>query len=99
MRFALPITVEQIMGSMLRRVAALFGYRRVMGMPWKPEPRPAELNEFVGMWVAVKDGRVVTCANNARDLVPRLHELGEAGKGAVAQYVPYPTEAIMIGVG
>jgi hypothetical protein len=57
------------------------------------------LDEFVGKWVAVKDGRVVACANNARELVPMLHELGERGRGAVAQYVPYPSEAVMIGVG
>ncbi|MCA0331934.1 MAG: DUF5678 domain-containing protein [Actinobacteria bacterium] len=66
---------------------------------WTPEPRPAELDQFTGKWVAVKDGVVVACANNARELVPMLHELGEAGRGAVAQYVPFPSDAVMIGVG
>ncbi|MDQ1711652.1 MAG: hypothetical protein QOE45_1102 [Frankiaceae bacterium] len=85
----------------VQRVAAVAGYLRGMaaGTRWEPERRPAELDQFVGMWVAVKDGRVVTCARNARDLVPRLHELGDQGKGAVAQYVPYPSDAVMIGVG
>jgi Family of unknown function (DUF5678) len=89
------------MRVILRRVGRLFGYRRGMSQParWEPEHRPSELNEFVGMWVAVKDGKVITCANNPRELVPRLHELGERGRGAVAQYVPYPSDAIMIGVG
>jgi hypothetical protein len=85
--------------SILRRVSRRFRYRRAMERNWQPEPRPAELDEFVGKWVAVKDGRVVTCANNARELVPALHELGDRGRGAVAQYVPYPTSAITIGVG
>lgn len=88
------------MFAILRRVGGILGYFRAMsGEPWEPERRPTALDEFVGMWVAVKDGVVVTCAHNARELVPRLHELGDRGRGAVAQYVPYPSEAIMIGVG
>lgn len=68
---------------------------------WRPERGPAELfgPQFAGKWVAVKDGEVVACANNARELVPQLHELGAKAHGAVAQYVPYPSDAIMIGVG
>lgn len=66
---------------------------------WEPERRPAELREFVGQWVAVKDGHVVAAAHTARELVPRLHALGARGRGAVAQYVPYPSDSVMIGVG
>jgi hypothetical protein len=66
---------------------------------WEPERRPAEVARFVGCWVAVKDGHVVAAAHNARELVPMLHELGEAARGAVAQYVPHPSDAVMIGVG
>lgn len=83
----------------LRRVTRLQGYRRAMAKQWEPERRPAELSEFVGQWVAVKDGHVIAAANNARELVPRLHALGDRGKGAVAQYVPYPSDSVMIGVG
>jgi hypothetical protein len=66
---------------------------------WIPERRPFDLDEFVGCWVAVKDGKVVAAAHNARELVPRIHELGERGRGAVAQYVPHPSDSVMIGVG
>lgn len=87
------------MFRILRRVAAAFGYRRGMAPTWAPEPRPTELEEFVGRWVAVKNGKVVAAAFNARELVPQIHALGEAGSGAVAQFVPLPSDSIMIGVG
>jgi hypothetical protein len=51
------------------------------------------------MWVAVKDGKVIAAAHNSRDLVPMVKELGEAGHGAVAQFVPPRTDEIVIGVG
>ena len=81
------------------RVAAACGYRRGMATRYTPEPRPAELEQFVGRWVAVKDGKVVAAAFNARDLVPQIHALGEDGRGAVAQFVPEPSDSVMIGVG
>lgn len=83
----------------LRRVVRARAYPRGMATRQRPEPRLAELDSYVGNWVAVKDGQVVACAHNARELVPALHALGEQGQGAVAQYVPFPTQAIMIGVG
>jgi hypothetical protein len=70
-----------------------------MAPTWEPERRPAELDQFVGLWVAVKDGEVVACAPTSRELVPRLRDLGDVGRGAVAQFVPYHSDAIMIGVG
>jgi hypothetical protein len=51
------------------------------------------------MWVAVKSGEVIAAAYNSRDLVPKLVEMGERGKGAVVQFVPYPSDVIIIGVG
>jgi hypothetical protein len=51
------------------------------------------------MWVAVKDGKVIAAADNSRDLVPKVRELGEAGRGAVAQFVPPHSDDIVIGVG
>ena len=88
------------MRRILRRVTAALGYRRGMAR-WEPERGPAELYgpEFAGKWVAVKDGQIIACANNARELVPRLHEMGSKAEGAVAQYVPFHSDAIMIGVG
>ena len=51
------------------------------------------------MWVAVKDGEVIAAAYNSRDLVPEVRKLGEAGHGAVAQFVPPHSDEIVIGVG
>ena len=53
----------------------------------EPEKRPHDLERYVGMWVAVKDGRVVAVAETSRHLVYELHKLGDRGKGAVAQLV------------
>lgn len=89
------------MRGILRRVVKWWGYRRGMEPRWQPERGPAELYgpEFAGKWVAVKNGTVIACANNARELVPQLHQMGAKARGAVAQYVPYRSDAIMIGVG
>ncbi|HVU71441.1 MAG TPA: DUF5678 domain-containing protein [Mycobacteriales bacterium] len=65
----------------------------------QPERRLPDLDQWVGCWVAIKDGKVVAAAHNSRDLVPELRKLGDAGRGAVAQYVTPPSETIMIGVG
>jgi len=70
------------------------GRRRV-----EPERAPPGLDQWAGMWVAVKDGKVVAAAYNSRDLVPMVRELREAGIGAVAQFVPPHTDEIVIGVG
>jgi hypothetical protein len=51
------------------------------------------------MWVAVKDGKVIAAAYNSRELVPKLAEMGPAGRGAVAQYVPPRSDTIVVGVG
>jgi hypothetical protein len=65
----------------------------------EPERALPGLDQWAGMWVAVKDGKVVAAAYNSRDLVPMVRELGEAGIGAVAQFVPPHTDEIVIGVG
>jgi hypothetical protein len=64
-----------------------------------PIPRNPDLDQWVGLWVAVKDGKVIASAHNSRELVPALRALGDAGRGAVAQYIPQPSDAITIGVG
>jgi len=51
------------------------------------------------MWIAVKDGEVIAAAYDSRDLVPMVRQLGEAGRGAVAQFVPPHTDEIVIGAG
>lgn len=65
----------------------------------EPERRLPELDQWAGLWVAVKDGKVIAAAHNSRDLVPKLVEMGPAGKGAVAQFVPHPSDTIVVGVG
>ena len=64
-----------------------------------PEPRPEELKDFQGMWVAVKAGHVVAAAATSRALVYEVHKLGDRGKGVVAQYVPEPQHSSVVGVG
>ena len=86
----------------LWRVMRRSGYRLGMGSRHRatePERRLPELDQWEGYWVAVKDGKVIAAAHNSRDLVPQLHEMGERGKGAVAQYVMPRSETITIGVG
>ncbi len=86
------------------RVVRQYAYRCGMGArrkPMEPERRLPELDQFVGLWVAVKDGKVIAAASTSLELVDALHKLRPvgAGRGAVAQYVPKPTDQIMIGVG
>lgn len=65
----------------------------------EPERILPGLDEWAGMWVAVKDGTVIAAAYNSRELVPMVKDLGEAGRGAVAQFVPQHSDDIVIGVG
>ena len=86
------------------RVARRRAYRCGMGTrrkPMEPERRLPELDQFVGLWVAVKDGKVIAAAATSLELVDALAKLRPVGaaRGAVAQYVPRPTEETMIGVG
>ena len=76
-------------------------YLRDMAKPRKlePERRLAALKGWEGKWVAVKDGEVIAAAHNSRDLVPQLVAMGEKGRGAVAQFVPWESDVIVIGVG
>lgn len=94
------------MTRLLWRVARQRAYRRGMAKggrraPMEPERRLPELDNWVGLWVAVKDGEVIAAAPTSLELVDALHKLRPlgAGKGAVAQYVPEPTDDVMIGVG
>ena len=61
--------------------------------------RLKELDRWVGLWVAVKDGQVVAAAGTSVELVPMVKALGPSGEGAVAHFVPEPSDEIMIGVG
>lgn len=80
-------------------------YRREMGIArggaehLEPVRRLPDLDNFVGKWVAVKDGRVIAAADTSRALVYEVHKLGAKGKGAVVQFVPPPSKSLMVGVG
>lgn len=92
------------MSNLIGRFFQSWRYACAMGTPrepqrLEPERRPAGIDCWAGMWVAVKDGEVIASANNSRDLVPMVRELGESGQGAVAQFVPYRTDDIVIGLG
>lgn len=87
----------------LRRVFNKSRYTRGMGeresKRVQPERRLAGIDRWAGMWIAVKDGRVIAVAENSRELVPAVRSQGAAGHGAVAQFVPHRTDEIVIGVG
>ena len=90
------------MRAFLWRFGRRAGYRHGMAQQqerMEPERRLPDLDRWEGCWIAVKGGQVIAAAHNSRDLVPKLQEMGEAGRGAVAQYVPRRTENIVIGVG
>jgi hypothetical protein len=67
----------------------------------EPERRLPELDNWIGLWVAVKDGKVIAAASTSLELVDALHRLRPVGvgKGAVAQYIPKPSASVMIGAG
>jgi hypothetical protein len=88
----------------LWRVVWRLAYRCGMGPRRRerrvePEKALPGLDRWSGMWVAVKDGKVIAAAHNSRELVPMVRKLGEAGRGAVAQFVPPHTDEIVIGLG
>jgi hypothetical protein len=75
------------------------GWRTTQRKALEPERRLPDLERWEGLWVAVKDGKVIAAAHNSRELVPKLVEMGPAGRGAVAQYVPRRSDTIVVGVG
>ncbi|MDQ1713768.1 MAG: hypothetical protein QOE45_3218 [Frankiaceae bacterium] len=95
MALRLPESVSRIWHRLTyRQVMAADDVSRV-----EPVRRLAELDRWVGLWVAVKDERVVAAAPTSRDLVRKVIEMGPSARGAVAQFVPEPSEAIVIGMG
>lgn len=84
----------------IRRVVNRWRYSRGMGRSTiTPVRRDPDLDRYVGLWIAVKDGSVIAAAHNSRELVPMVRSMGSAGEGAVAQYVPAREDSIVIGVG
>ena len=77
-------------------------YRRSMSKSTRkvePVRQIDGIEHWAGCWIAVKDGEVIEAAHTSRELVRMVLEKGEAGRGAVAQFVPPHTDDIVIGVG
>lgn len=69
------------------------------GRPTSPAAAP-DLSEHLGLWVAVKDGRVVAAADTPRKLVHELSKLSEdVRQDAVMQKAHRPSADILVGLG
>lgn len=81
------------------------GYGRAMGQPGPTrrvaaQPRPKELDGFVGKWVAVIDGEVVAAADSSHQLALQLHDMDYRHRaGVVVEYVRPATDSYIVGVG
>jgi hypothetical protein len=65
-----------------------------------PVPHLADLDRFVGHWVAIKDGKVIAASGSSRDLAYQLRKLGSRAEGAVTEYVrPGRDNAYFVGAG
>ena len=64
-----------------------------------PTPRLPALDEFEGMWVAVKDDAVIAAAVTSRGLAYELNQLGDKRRGAVTKFVSKPSDSVMVGLG
>lgn len=63
-------------------------------------PHLDALDEWVGHWVAVKDGEVIAASETSADLAYRLKTMGSRAEGAVTEYVrPGREDAYAIGAG
>lgn len=88
-----------------RRVGLTSAYRRLMAIARRPERRlaPIEatigLEKYEGLWIAVKDERVVAAAETTRELVYALAKIGPSAEGATMQRVPKPENGLLVGLG
>jgi hypothetical protein len=65
-----------------------------------PVRRPAELDSFEDMWVAVVDGAVVAAAETSHQLAIKLHDMDHRRRArAVVEYVRPTTDAYIVGAG
>lgn len=67
--------------------------------PIEPTRRAAGLDEFLGKWVAVKNGNVLAAADTSRELAYALNKLGSNAAGSVMRYVAEPSSSVMVGLG
>jgi hypothetical protein len=67
--------------------------------PVTPVPVSQDLGRYEGLWVAVKDGRVIEADETSSGLVYRLRQRGPEAKGAVMQRAPKRSDAIVVSLG
>lgn len=80
------------------------GYRAHVAEPRRrpvpPLPRPAQLDRFDGMWVAVADGKVVAAADTSHHLALKLHDMDHRKRRRVViEYVRPTTDSYIVGTG
>lgn len=65
-----------------------------------PLRRPASLDVYAGMWVAVADGEVVAAAKTSHQLALNLHDMDHRRRErTVIEYVRPAAESYIVGVG
>lgn len=65
-----------------------------------PLPRPAELERYSGLWVAILDGEVTAAEPTSNALALRLHGMDHRKRRRlVVEYVRPTTDAYIVGVG
>lgn len=95
---------------MVERLVALWrrvnraSYPPAMGIARRGTPQPAEppadLARFYGLWVAVRDGKVLAAAETPKQLVYEMSKLSPSDRReAVMQKAHPPTGAVVIGMG
>lgn len=68
--------------------------------PVEPVRHRERLDEYVGKWVALVDGKVVEVADSSTQLAYRLEQRqDEVRRAAVMKYIPPASEAVRVGVG
>lgn len=92
--------------SRSRRGVLTAGYAPVVGIARRndgpahePARPPADFDRFAGLWVAVKDGRVIAAAGTSRELVYDLAKIGPDAEGATMQRVPSAEQGLLVGLG
>jgi len=65
-----------------------------------PVPRPAGLDAFAGLWVAVVDGEVVAAEPSSHQLATALHRMDHRKRQrAVTEFVRPTGDAFIVGAG
>jgi hypothetical protein len=83
----------------VERYGAEMPIARQPSEPMKPVQRAQGLDEFVGKWVAVRNGTVIAVSTTSRGLAFELKKLGSSAAGAVMRYVAEPSNSVMVGLG